>query len=203
MSGERRTVLDVAPLESFGFGSRGVGWWGVNCFIAIETTMLVLCLASYFYLPSQAPDWRTAVPLPPLGPATLNTAVLLLSVLPMVFTERAARRCDRAGVQSGLLACLGLGLMFCALRVVELRALPFRWDDNAYASVVWTTIGLHAGHLFAEVLETIVIAAVFFRGGELETKYFVDAEDNAFYWYFIVAVWLPVYAVLYLSPRFL
>jgi cytochrome c oxidase subunit 3 len=203
MSTPQPTVLDVAPLETWGFGSRGVGWWGVNCFIAIETTMLALCLATYFYLPSQAPDWRTSIPAPPLGPATLDTAVLLLSVAPMVWTERVARRCDRAGVQSGLLACIAFGLLFCTLRIVELRQLPFRWDDHAYGSVVWTTIGLHTGHLVAEVLETAVIAAVFFRRGDLEPKYFVDAEDNAFYWYFIVAVWLPVYAVLYLSPRFL
>jgi cytochrome c oxidase subunit 3 len=88
-------------------------------------------------------------------------------------------------------------------RVVALRQLPFRWDDHAYGSVVWTTIGLHTGHLFAEVLETAVIATVFFRRGDVEAKYFVDAEDNALYGYFIVAVWIPVYAVLYLSPRFL
>jgi heme/copper-type cytochrome/quinol oxidase subunit 3 len=32
-------------------------------------------------------------------------------------------------------------------------------------------------------------------------KRFSDAEDNAFYWYFVVLSWLPLYAVLYWLPR--
>ena len=30
---------------------------------------------------------------------------------------------------------------------------------------------------------------------------FVDVSENAFYWYFVVLVWLPLYAVIYWVPR--
>jgi heme/copper-type cytochrome/quinol oxidase subunit 3 len=30
---------------------------------------------------------------------------------------------------------------------------------------------------------------------------FVDVSEYAFYWYFVVLVWLPVYAVIYWVPR--
>jgi len=32
-------------------------------------------------------------------------------------------------------------------------------------------------------------------------KRFSDVSDNAFYWYFVVATWVPLYAVLYGVPR--
>jgi cytochrome c oxidase subunit III len=36
------------------------------------------------------------------------------------------------------------------------------------------------------------------------TQYrFLDISDSAPFWYFIVAIWLPIYAVLYVVPRIL
>jgi cytochrome c oxidase subunit I+III len=30
---------------------------------------------------------------------------------------------------------------------------------------------------------------------------FVDVSENTMYWYFVVASWLPIYALIYLAPR--
>ena len=30
---------------------------------------------------------------------------------------------------------------------------------------------------------------------------FSDVKDNAFYWYFVVLTWLPIYGVIYWAPR--
>ena len=32
-------------------------------------------------------------------------------------------------------------------------------------------------------------------------KRFSDVEDNAFYWYFVVATWVPMYVLIYWVPR--
>ena len=37
--------------------------------------------------------------------------------------------------------------------------------------------------------------------GPIEEKRFVDVEENAVYWYFVVLAWLPIYALLYIAPR--
>jgi cytochrome c oxidase subunit 3 len=37
--------------------------------------------------------------------------------------------------------------------------------------------------------------------GPIEGKRFSDVSDNAFYWYFVVIAWLPIFAVVYLAPR--
>ena len=37
--------------------------------------------------------------------------------------------------------------------------------------------------------------------GPIEEKRFVDVEENAVYWYFVVLAWLPIYGVIYWAPR--
>lgn len=197
---QRPRVLDVSGLDTHAFGSRGLTWWGVNVFIAIEGTMLALCIASALYLQSQAPEWPLGKIAPPLLLPTINTLVMLASVVPMIWTERLAPTMDRRRILAALGVCLAFGVAFCVLRALELARLPMRWDSNVYWSLLWVTVGLHTGHLVAEVIETAVIAAALLPGGEIEPKLYVDVEDNALYWYFIVAVWLPVYAVLFVWP---
>jgi len=31
----------------------------------------------------------------------------------------------------------------------------------------------------------------------------VDVSENSIYWYFVVAMWVPLYAVIYIAPRFM
>jgi heme/copper-type cytochrome/quinol oxidase subunit 3 len=35
----------------------------------------------------------------------------------------------------------------------------------------------------------------------VNAKRFSDVSDNAFYWYFVVGAWVPLYALLYGAPR--
>ena len=42
-----------------------------------------------------------------------------------------------------------------------------------------------------------------FDDGRVEGKRFVDVSENAFYWYFVVASWLPIWFVIYIAPRLL
>jgi heme/copper-type cytochrome/quinol oxidase subunit 3 len=66
--------------------------------------------------------------------------------------------------------------------------------------VVWILLGLHTTHLVTDVFDSIVLAVLFFTG-PLEGKRFVDISENAFYWYFVVFSWLPIYLVLYWGAR--
>jgi cytochrome c oxidase subunit 3 len=198
-----RAEIDVSHLPRFAFGSRGLIWWGIWGFLAIETTMLVMCLVSYYYLRDRAPLWPPPpTQLPDLGIPTATLLLLLVSVVPMHLADRAARRLDKRGVIGWNLACVAVGVAFCVLRVFEFYSLNVMFDSNAYGSVIWTILGLHSFHLVAEVGETFVITTILLTG-HTRPKYFVDSSDNALYWYFIVAIWIPCYATIYLAPRFL
>jgi len=43
--------------------------------------------------------------------------------------------------------------------------------------------------------------AILFRHG-VPVRFMSDVSDIALYWYFLVGVWLPLYAMIYLVPRF-
>ena len=196
-------TLDVSHLPSVAFGSRDSLWWGVMGLILIEVTILGIGMVSYFYLRTLAPVWPPPpTALPDLFLPTVNMLLMLVSVIPMYWVDRAARRKERRGVQSGLVLCVVLGLGFSVLRGFEFRAVHTQWDSHAYGSVVWTLLGLHTFDLVTEVVETILLMVVALTG-QMTDHVFLDISDSAPFWYFVAAIWVPIYAVLYVVPRVL
>jgi cytochrome c oxidase subunit 3 len=57
-------------------------------------------------------------------------------------------------------------------------------------------------HLVSDALDTAVLTALMFTK-RIEGTRFVDVKENAIYWYFVVGVWLLLYAVVYIAPRLL
>jgi hypothetical protein len=53
-----------------------------------------------------------------------------------------------------------------------------------------------------EAAEVIGTAALCFTD-LLEAKHFSDVNDLAFYWYFLVLSWIPLYVLVFLAPRFM
>jgi cytochrome c oxidase subunit 3 len=196
-----RSVIDVSGLPTVVFGNRGVLWWGTLGFMLIEGVTLALCVASYFYLRRNFVEWPPAgTPNPDLVIPTVALAVMVASVVPPYFVDKAAKRLDRRGVTIGLIVSALFALALMVLRWFELRALNTRWDSNAYGSIAWTTVGLHATLLIVEAGEVLGTAVLFLRG-PLQPKHFSDAEDIAIYWYFLVAIWIPLYVMIFLIPR--
>jgi len=193
-------ALDVSGLASFGFSHSSLMWWGTAGLMAIESTVFAIAIVMYFYLRSHADAWPMSAPAPALSWGTVNTIVLLLSVVPNHFAKRAAERLDRGGVKLWLTICLAFGFVFLAVRGFELAALNVRWDQSAYGSVVWLLMVLHTTHLVTDAWDTTVLDVLFFTG-PLEGRRYVDVSENALYWYFVVLSWLPIYAVVYLAPR--
>jgi heme/copper-type cytochrome/quinol oxidase subunit 3 len=71
------------------------------------------------------------------------------------------------------------------------------WDTYVYGSLVWFLLGLHTTHLLTDAGDTVVLAALMFTRHARRGKRFSDVSDNAFYWHFVVASWLPIYLLLY------
>jgi len=195
-----RPALDVSALPAHDFGHRTPLWWGVVLMLTIETAALAMTAVAFVYLRQNVPAWPPAgTPPPGLIAATTNTALLLLSLLPMRVVESAARGFRRAALVVSLGVMTALGVGSCVLRGFELAALNCRWDDHAYGSAVWLLVGMHAAHLLGATIENLLLTAVVARAAE--PKHYVDADSNAFYWYFIVGAWVPVYLLVYLWPH--
>ena len=197
-----RRVLDVSELPSFAFGHRGLIWWGTVGFMVIEGSMFVMALVVYFYLRLKVDSWPPSLPDPDIGFATANLLLMFASCLPNALSKKAAESFDLRGVRWTLIALTAFGLVALALRAFEYTQLNCRWDDNAYASMVWVLLSLHTVHVATDVVDGGVLTALMWIGPVTERR-FVDVSENALYWYFIVAWWVPIYLTVYFAPRWL
>ena len=195
-------TLDVSALPGYAFSHRSLMWWGTLGIMLIEGTMFLVLIGAYFYLRGRVPQWPPNLAPPEWRYGVANTIVLLLSILPNIWYKRAAERLDLVKVRIGLLIAIAFAVVFTVLRFYEFGTLNCRYDTNAYGSVVWTLLGLHTTHLITDLIDTIVVTALMFTD-KLEGKRFVDISENAFYWYFVVLAWVPIFVVLYVVPRWI
>jgi heme/copper-type cytochrome/quinol oxidase subunit 3 len=197
---DRRT-LDVSMLAPGGFGYRSLMWWGTFGLVFIEGTMFALAIGAYFYLRTRVPTWPPDGVAPPsLTWGTVNLVVLLASAIPNELAKRAAEHVQLGKVRLWLVVCILVGLVFNAVRAFEFMSLNVLWNTNAYGSIVWMLLALHTVHIATDVVDTGVLTALMFLG-PIEEKRFVDVEENAVYWYFVVFTWVPIYLVIYWAPR--
>jgi cytochrome c oxidase subunit 1/cytochrome c oxidase subunit I+III len=193
-------VLDVRHLPSFDFSHHSLMWWATAGLMLIEGTVFAIAIGMYFYLRNVNAAWPLDAPPPGLFWGSLNTAVLVASLVPNELAKRAAQRGERERARPWLAVCLAFGIAFLVLRGFEFTALNVRWYANAYGSIVWLLLGLHTTHLITDAIDTAVLVVLLFTG-PFEGKRLVDTSENAIYWYFVVLSWLPIYAVVYLVPR--
>jgi cytochrome c oxidase subunit III len=199
-----RTTMNVSALPDYAFGSRSVMWWATLLTIAIEVTVFLVTIASYFYLQGNEAAWPPPdTPLPGLKWPTINTIILLVSLGPNQFVKSAAEKMELWKVRIGMMVADLMAAAFVVIRALEFAQLHVSWDSNAYGSITWTLLGFHTFHLVTDLADSIVLTALMFTKHGKEPRRFVDVAENCFYWYFVVLSWLPIYAVLYWAPRLL
>lgn len=202
MSSEQRDV-DVSELPSVVFDAKSLLWWGTLGFMVIEGFTLLLMTTSYLYLRQRVEAWP---PSPAANPdlllPSLNTALLLVIIIPMAWADRAARRYDLRGVIAGLVVATVLAVPAVVLRWYDLQALNVSWETNAYGSAAWAVVVLHATLLGFDLIETGMLAAVFLSGRGTR-KHYADVGDAALYQYYLSLIWVPLYLIVYWGPRIL
>ena len=198
---KQTVVLDLTKLPPHGLGTASLTWWGTLAFMLIEGTGFALSIVVYLYLMSLASQWPLNAPLPDLLPGTALTVSLIVSLVPNIFLARWAREQNLVKVRIGLIIMSLLGVAPLIIRIFEFPAMHIRWDQNAYGSIVWVMLGLHTTHIITDLIDTLVLTCLMYsRHGDNPRRY-GDVSDNAMYWNFVVATWLPMYVCLYWVPR--
>lgn len=203
MSPVTRPVVDASDLTRRPKGDANPLWWAVVGLVAIEVTVVGMFLASWFYLRMGEPQWPPAgFEAPPLLWPTLNLVILLGSVVSMAWAGRAALRGEQRKLVMGVwISCAGAVLVLL-FRLLQFKALPFRWDEHAFGSLVWVLTGFHFAHVTATVLGTATIGVAAALGYFNRDRY-IAVQVDALYWYFVALVWIPLYGVIYWGPRLL
>ena len=195
--------VDVSGLPTTTFSHRSLAWWGTLGFMAIEGTTLFIAVVAYFYLSRNSQTWPPEHTLrPSVVWPTVQVVLLLASLIPTALAERAAYRIDLPKLRRWFVVMLVFEVLCVVVRWQEFLSLNVRWDSNAYGSAAWTLVGLHSTLLLADLFETAVLTALLFSSRRLD-RHYSDATDVTFYWYFLVAAWIPIYLIVYLSPRFM
>jgi heme/copper-type cytochrome/quinol oxidase subunit 3 len=204
-----RRVLDVSEIPDVALDHRSPIWWGNTLLLVIETVMLALLIAAYFYLRLQFEQWPPplvsqlppeAHPVPVLKLPLFGLLLLTVSALPMILVDWAALRRRSRPVVIGLSVTILLALGVIVSRWFEFHALKFRWDENAYGSITWLILGMHFTHLIVATCEALIMLAWVLTHG-LDDKHARDIRTTAVYWYWVVGTWLILFAVVWFTPR--
>lgn len=174
-------------------------WWGMATLIATESMVFVILLGSYFFLRASAPHW----PLGGIKPPELRLSmpfsfVLWGSSIPIFYAEAAIRRGSQRGLRTGLLISGLMGLAFLAYTGKDFRDLTFGWRDNAYGSIFYFIVGLHALHVFIGLCMNALVQIKAWQGKFTASRH-TTVEVFSLYWHFVDAVWIFVFASLFLS----
>jgi cytochrome c oxidase subunit III len=174
-------------------------WWGMATLIATESMVFVILLGSYFFLRASAPHW----PLDGIKPPELRLSmpfsfVLWGSSIPIFYAEAAIRRGSQRGLRTGLLISGLMGLAFLAYTAKDFRDLTFGWRDNAYGSIFYFIVGLHALHVFIGLCMNALVQIKAWQGKFTASRH-TTVEVFSLYWHFVDAVWIFVFASLFLS----
>jgi heme/copper-type cytochrome/quinol oxidase subunit 3 len=162
---------------------------------------LFICAFAYLYLRKNFGAYPPhGTPLPSLGIPIAQLIVMGISIVPMWFAARYARALDLDRMRIALVIAVLVKIAILVLRWYEFKALNTRWNSDAYGSAAWVTIGFHSTLLLLDWLEDVGIAIIAFSG-RARARIFSDVCDDAMYWYFTVANWIPLFVILFLYPR--
>jgi cytochrome c oxidase subunit 3 len=189
-------LVDAPPAGAPGYDK---AWWGMLVVIATEGMIFLVLLAANFFLRATAKQWPpTGVELPELFQTSIFTAVLLASSLPIFWVDAAIKRGRMRQVQAGLALSWLMGAAFLVHTALDFEALHFGWRDNAYGSIYYTIIGLHALHVVVGLLFSLMVQLKIALG-RIDERRHVTLDVFSLYWHFVDVVWIFVFSSLVVS----
>lgn len=170
--------------------------------IAAESMLFAGLVGMYLVFRLSARAWPPPdQPRLPLAVTCANTAILLASLVPMTRAVRAVRGADRAALVRNLGWTALLGGVFLAVQGVEWTRLVHHGltlSSGLYGATFYTLIGCHGVHVLAAVLWLTTVALLAARGVVGPERH-AALEMCSMYWYFVCALWLVLFPLVYLS----
>jgi cytochrome c oxidase subunit 3 len=170
---------------------------GVIVWLASELMFFAGLFAAYYTLRADTEVW------PPPGVdldvlrAVLSTIVLLASSATMHAATQAAEGGRRATALRWLAVTFALGVVFLVNLGLEWAGNDFTWTTDAYGSIYYLITGFHGLHLLVGLVLMVVAAAVV-SGATSKVPFGPAFTVTAYYWHFVDAVWIAVFATIFL-----
>jgi len=177
---------------------------GIFLFIGSEIMLFGSFFTVYFFdrVVNNTHPW------PPVGPdgvqferpwfvALVNTCILVTSSFTMHWATTSIKRGNRAGLQSGMVLTILLGLTFLLTQVIEYHRLGFNTADTSFAATFFGLTGLHGCHVLVGLVILTVMGIRAFRG-HFSPEHHHGIEVGGIYWHFVDVMWIVVYVTVYI-----
>ena len=103
---------------------------------------------------------------------------------------------------AGLAVMFVVAVVVIVLRWREFFATHFWWNDNAYASTVWTTLAIHLMYQLTAAGEFLIMG-LWLLTHKIDEKHALDVTLAGGFWYWVAGTGVIVYGVLFWGPRIL
>lgn len=196
-------TLDVSHLAPYDISSQAPLWWGQLCITFIEGAMFLILIAAYLYTRLRVNIWPPpGEQLPHLTLPTLALIPLIASAYASYLASEGAKQDNRGKMIIGMGSNLVLAAIFFTMRLLEWRSLNFNWQADINGSYVWAFLSLHSFDFVCDAIFTVVLL-VSIATGRYGEKQRLGVHVDSIVWYFLVAIWIPIYLVIYWGPRFM
>ena len=174
----------------------------IICLILTETGLFSIFVAGYiFYIGKSltGPTPHEVLDLP-----VLATIFLLSSSVTIVLAERAFNR-DRVGLfKLFWFSTIVLAGLFLLMTALEWRKLIYHdgltFSTNLFGTTFYSLVGLHATHVVVGMC-LLLLVFVFSLRGFVTIMHRERLQMISWYWHFVDAVWIVVFAVVYVIGR--
>jgi cytochrome c oxidase subunit III len=193
------TGIDLADQRAVRTTSSSVT--GMTIFVASEAVFFAAFFGVYATSYTNARTWPpTGLVVPSLLLPSVAVVVLLVSGLTMARGMSRAHHVDYPrGVVPWLATTLVGAVGFAVLVAVGMRDVDFSAGDGIYQSLFFIIVGLELAHVVGGLV-LLLLVLVRASNGELELRR-DPVQCAGIYWYFVVALGVVVYLVLYLGVR--
>jgi cytochrome c oxidase subunit 3 len=129
--------------------------------------------------------------------ASVNTVILLASAVLAGSANRAIAQGRNGSLKRGLVRAFGLGLVFVAGQIFEFRHSGMSLHDFGFGGIFFALIGFHALHVLAGMI-VLGLNLARSHAGDFTPRQHVAVTAGTWFWYFVTAVWIVLFVVLYL-----
>jgi cytochrome c oxidase subunit 3 len=199
-----RDVIKEAVVEKAHSPIVRIGFrYGMALFICSEVMFFVAFFWAFFnasLFPSLAiggvwpPKGIEAVA--PFGLPFLMTMILLLSGCTVTWAHHAILAGKQAESVKALAITVALGIAFTCIQGWEYYHAEFGFKENVYSSAFYMATGFHGFHVIVGSIFLAVCLGRAMKGHFTPDSHF-GFEAAAWYWHFVDAVWLFLFAAIY------
>jgi heme/copper-type cytochrome/quinol oxidase subunit 3 len=178
------------------------GTLGMWLFIASEVMLFGGLFSAYVLLRNGATDWPRGRDVLHVTNGIVNTILLLAAAGCVALAYRAALGSAVARARTALFAASCCGVVFLAFKTVEYREellRGFTARTSTFAALYYLLTAVHALHVLGGVAALGWHAAAGTRSTGADRPRFANRiRTIGLYWYFVDAVWLVIFTLLYL-----